>query len=161
MILAHSIVLCLLEIVGVDAGLDIVEGGSAFAGLCLFETLNGYSGDTGSFDFVLDPLLDLCDSFYFGSAWFLVSSTSSFLTELPKKGNPPAPMAQAEGTRNEMLIIKTATRKIFQNVMMAVGLVVDGSSYFSNEVGWVEIRKSATGRIYVAFIVSIGIDKHK
>ena len=70
-------------------------------------------------------------------------------------------MAQAEGTRNEMLIIKTATRKIFQNVMMAVGLVVDGSSYFSNEVGWVEIRKSATGRIYVAFIVSIGIDKHK
>ena len=115
-----------MEIVGVDAGLDIVEGCSAI--LCHFETLNGYSGDTGSFDFVLDPLLDLCDSFYFGSAWFLVSSTSSFLTELPKKGNTPAPMAQAEG-RTDTLIVKTATRKIFKNVMMAVGLVFDGSDY--------------------------------
>jgi hypothetical protein len=61
--------------------------------------------------------------------WFLVSSsTSSFLVELPNKGNAPAPMAQAEG-RTDTLIVKTATRKIFQNVMMAVGLVFDGSDY--------------------------------
>ena len=73
-----------------------------------------------------------------GVLWFLVSSsTRSFLVELPKEGNVPVPLAQAEG-RNDTSIVKTATRKIFQNIMMAVGLVFDGSDYcFSMKwVGW-------------------------
>ena len=68
LLLQKPLALPLFEIVRVDSGLDLVEGGSV--GLRLFETLNGYAGGTGSLDFVLDPHFDLLD-FCFGSAAFL------------------------------------------------------------------------------------------